>query len=216
MSGSAGGKRETQNSQTGVDPTTYGRMNQMWQAAQAAGAAGPSPLLGGAAGYNTGLQNAGTTGVNALNGNPVALGQLMDPYQHQVVDATNAQYDHSNAMAQRNVNDQATMAGAFGGSRHGVAEGVAVAENERNRNSAVSGLLSSGYENAMGRAQGMAGMGFAGAGANANLGMAGVGSPMQWYMNMLNQGYHGPTGTTSSGAQAETQGGFGFKIPFLS
>ena len=47
---------------------------------------------------------------------------------------------------------------------------------------------------------------------NANLGMGGVGNAQQWLANMLNQGYRGPTGSTSGGATwkggLETEGGF--------
>lgn len=216
MSKSGGGKRETTSQQTGVDPTTFGRMADIWHAAQGSGLAGPGPLLTGAAGFNTQAQNAGAQGLAALGGNPQALQALMDPYQSQVINAANAQYDHSNALAQLGVNDAATKAGAFGGARHGVAAGVAMGENERNRNSEIAGLLSSGFDGAMGRAAGLAGMGFAGAGANANLGMAGVGSPEAWYLNQLKQGFMGPTGQSSSGSTGQTQGGFSFKLPFLS
>ena len=203
-----GGQRQTQNSQTGVDPTTMAWMKQMWDAAQQAGQAGPSPLTTAAAGYNTGAMQAGQTGLNALGGDQAATQQLMNPYQQQVINATNSQWDQNDQHTMNAVNDRATQAGAFGGSRQGVATGTALAQNNLNRNAQVSGLLNSGYDNTMNRAGQLAGMGFAGAGANANLGMGGVGSPQQWLLNMLNQGFHGPTGTTSSGAQAGTQWGY--------
>lgn len=206
-SASAGAKRETTNSQTGVDPVTMAYMQEIMNAARAAGQAGPSPLTTGASGYNTGLMDAGTKGLAALGGDKAALGGLMDPYQSQVVDATNAQWNQADMRAQMGVNDAATKSLAFGGGRHGVAAGVTQGENNRNRTSQIGGLLSTGYNDAMGRAGQMAGMGFAGAGANANLGMGGVGSPQQWLLQMLNQGFRGPTGQTSSGATAGTQFG---------
>ncbi len=59
----------------------------------------------------------------------------------------------------------------------------------------------------------MAGMGFMGAGQNANLGMQGVGNQQQWLMNMLNQGWRGPTGQSGSGSQTSFGGQAGFKFP---
>jgi hypothetical protein len=203
---SAGGQRETQNSQTSVDPATAQRIQQMWEAAQAAGQAGPSPLATGAAGYNTGAMNAGNLGMGALSGDPNAVSTLMNPYQQQVIGAANNQWDQTDQHTMNAVNDRATQAGAFGGSRQGVATGVALGQNNLNRNSQISGLLSSGFDNTMNRAGNLAGMGFAGAQSNANLGMGGVGSPQQWLMQMLSQGFH-PTGQTSSGSSSGTQYG---------
>jgi hypothetical protein len=216
MSKSAGASvnKQTENSQTGVDPTTMAWMKQMWDAAQGAGAAGPSSLTTDAAGYNSGLMGAGQKGLAALSGDAGAAAGLMNPYQSQVVDAANQQWDRTNQQTTLNANDAATRAGAFGGARHGIMEGTAIGQNNMNRNSQIGGLLSSGYDQTMNRAGTLAGMGFAGAGANANLGMGGVGSPQQWLLQMLKQGFAGPTGTTSSGAKttagADTRIGFGF------
>ena len=62
--------------------------------------------------------------------------------------------------------------------------------------------------NAMSQAQALAGLGYAGAGQNANLGMGGVGNAQQWLMNMLNQGYKGPMGQTGQGASQGNQSGY--------
>lgn len=213
MSKSAGGSRQTQSGQSGVDPTTMAYMKQMWDAAQGAGQAGPSPLVTGATDYNTGAMTAGNLGMGAMSGDPAAAAKLMNPYQSQVVDATNKQWDQTDQHTMTAVDDRATRAGAFGGSRAAVATGTALAQNNLNRNSQVSGLLNTGFDNTMNRAGSLAGMGFAGSQSNANLGMGGVGSPQQWLMNMLNQGWHGPTGTQSSGTQTGVETKAGFKIP---
>lgn len=187
-------------------------MQRIWAAAQAAGAAGPSPLTTGAADYNTSLIKGGNLGMGALTGDPAATAQLMNPYQKNVVDATNTQWDQNDQHTINAVNDRATAAGAFGGSRTGVATGTALAANNMNRNTAVSGLLSTGYTDMMNRAGALAGAGFAGAGANANLGMGGVGSPQQWLLQMLSQGWKGPTGTQGGSSEntygAKTEGKF--------
>lgn len=199
--------KNTQHAQTGVDAPSADYTHKIWNAAQAAGAAGPSPLVTGASGYNTGLMNAGQTGTAALGGDAAATQQLMNPYQQQVINATNQQWDQNDQNTMNAVADRATKANAFGGSRYGVATGTALAQNNMNRNQAVSGLLYGGYGDAMNRAGQLAGMGYAGSQSNANLGMGGVGSPDQWMVNQLKNGWTGPTGQTSSGTA--TNAGWG-------
>lgn len=215
MSGSAGGQRQTQNSQTSVDAQTNARMGQLWNAGVQSGNAGPSPLLNGASDFNSGLMGAGATGAAALGGDAAATQKLMNPYQQQVIDQNNAQYGKTLAQTSNHTNDMATKAGAFGGSRHGVAEGVALGNAAAAHDQQNAGLLYQGYGDTMNRASQAAGMGFAGAQANSQLGFAGVGSPEQWRLQQMKQGFMGPTGTQSSGASAETQANAGFKIPFF-
>lgn len=210
-------QKTTNNANNSVDTQTRDYMTEIQNAARNAGLAGPSALTTGAAGYNTGLQTAGNLGLGALSGDPTAAGKLMNPYQQQVIDANNAQWQRVNQQTQNQIADRATQAGAFGGSRQGVATGTALSANNLAQASQNAGLLNSGFESAMQRAGGLAGLGFAGAGANANLGMGGVGSPNQWLLQMLNQGFRGPTGGTSGGAQTTTGGHTegGFHIPFF-
>lgn len=223
MSKSAGGTKTNSNQASSgtssVDSQTMGWMQQIFDAARNAGNAGPSPLVTGASGYNTDAMKAGNLGMGALSGDAAATAQLMNPYQSQVINATNAQWDQNDAHTANSVNDMATKAGAFGGSRHGVATGTALAQNNMNRNAQVSGLLNTGYDTTMNRAGQLANMGFAGAGANANLGMGGVGSPEQWLFQMLKGGFMGPTGQTttgqSSGGSSQLGTQAGFKIPGL-
>lgn len=208
MSIGKGGQRQTQNatSSTGVDPQTQAWIQQTMEAAKGAGAAGPSPLVGDATDYNSGLMKAGNLGFGALSGSPDAVKALMNPYQQQVIDANNAGWQRTNANTMNQVNDAATRANAFGGSRAAVAQGSALSQNNQAQQGQTAGLLQTGYGDAMNRAGQMAQMGFAGSQANANLGMGGVGNPMQWLMQMLNQGYKGPMGTNTntSGATAGT------------
>ena len=138
-------------------------------------------------------------GLDALLGKPGAVQQFMNPYQGQVIDAINKQYGIGNQMAERQVNDSATRAGAFGGSRQGIALGTAMAENTRNRDAQIAGLLNSGFESAMGRA-----------GQAVNLGMGGAGSPEWWQMQQLRQGFAGlPYGQTYRGTGGTTRTGTG-------
>jgi hypothetical protein len=198
---SANVQKTTNNNASSFDPNSSAYVEQMRQQALAAGNAGPSPLLNGAASTGTNAQTAGNLGFGALSGDPNAMAKLMNPYQQQVLDANNAQWQHTNAQTLNQVNDAATGANAFGGSRQGVAEGVALSNNNMAQQSQTAGLLQSGYNNAIGQASQLAGYGMQGAQMNSNLGFGGVGSPEQWKLNMMNQGWTGPTGQTSSGAQ---------------
>lgn len=112
--------------------------------------------------FNT-LMGGAAPGLAALSGDANALAGLMNPYQSQVIDATNADFDRSAALTGRGVDDAATMAGAFGGSRHGVAAGVAGGEVERARNSALANIRTQGFQDAMGRAGQLVNFGMGGA-----------------------------------------------------
>lgn len=50
------------------------------------------------------------------------IGAYMNPYQDQVIDRAMGDLDRSRQMAMNDMGDRAAAAGAFGGSRHGVAE----------------------------------------------------------------------------------------------
>lgn len=200
MSVSIGGGKHKDKGTSQIDNPSIAYQEKIRQAAAGAGAAGPSPLVTGATGYNSGMMNAGNLGMGAMSGDPNAVNQMMNPYQQQVIGATNAQWDQNDQHTMNAVNDRATQAGAFGGSRNGVATGVALGQNNMNRNNAVSGLLYGGFNDTMNRANTLAGYGATGSANNANLGMGGVGSPQQWMMQQLKQGYMGPYGGYQQGS----------------
>lgn len=183
---------------TGVDQHTQDQLGAIQGAYGDAGKAGPGPLLNGAAGYFTGAQNAGNLGFGALSGDPAAVGKLMNPYQQNVIDMNNANWQKANLQTSNQVNDAATRTGAFGGSRHGVAEGVALGNNALAQQTQNAQLLQGGYNNAMNQASQLAQFGLQGAGQNANLGFGGVGSPELWRAQMLRQGFIMPTGQQST------------------
>lgn len=206
--------KKTENSNFSVDTQTRNWMQAVQNAALNAGMEGPSPLLNGAAGYGTGLQTAGATGAAALGGDQSAINKLMNPYTQNVIDANAAQWQKVNNQTMNAVNDRATLAGAFGGSRHGVATGVALANNNAAQGAQTAALLNQGYTDTMNRAGQSAYLGLQGAGLNSNLGMAGVGAPNQWLLNALRQGYLGASGGTSGGAQT-TAGGALNQLPII-
>lgn len=180
----------TQSGSTGIDPATQAYIDQMRQTAQ--GASMPTGV---------------STGMAALGGDPNAVKTLMNPYQQNVIDGIMGQWKNANAMGMNQVNDAATRAGAFGGSRQGVATGVMMGENARNATSQIGDLLNSGYNNAMGQA-----------GALVNLGMGGAGDPNAYRLGQLQRGfagtpygqtYSGTSGRTSTGVRGYTEGKIG-------
>lgn len=106
--------------------------------------------------YLNAYQGAGYQGLSALQGNPRAVQAMMNPYQQQVVDANNLQWQKTNQQTMNALDGQATQAGAFGGSRAAVAQGAALAGNNLAQQQQNAGLLYSGYNGAMDRAQQLA------------------------------------------------------------
>ena len=64
------------------------------------------------------------TGQVTTAGMEAALQPFMSPFQQQVIDATTAAFENRRAQERLNIADQAIAAGAFGGARQGVQEGV--------------------------------------------------------------------------------------------
>jgi hypothetical protein len=69
----------------------------------------------------------------------------MSPYQQQVIDATMTSFDKQAAMQRRGISDQANQAGAFGGSRMGIAQSEYDAASDMNRAQLQAGMLQQGY-----------------------------------------------------------------------
>jgi hypothetical protein len=113
--------------------------------------------------YVAGTRNLGAEGANAiLNAGPLTAGiegtpqewmqSFLNPYIQQVIGGVGDQYDLARQRAAVAGSQGATgVAGAFGGSRHGVAEGVRMAELDRGQAMDVGQLLSQGFDTAMGR-----------------------------------------------------------------
>ena len=194
-----------------LDPQTQAYVNQMRRAALGyagiGGGGGSAPRLSGNpfAGTLTGnpspfapnlppevlaaqqqyqqYANAGNLGLTALTGgaNPfydAAKAQALDPI-----------FARARQQALGAVGDDATLAGAFGGSRHGVAEGEALAGIANQQ----TGLEYQGYLDSLQRAMGAANLGF-GAGARAAF------LPQQFYggqLGLLQQGL-GPYGMSQT------------------
>ncbi len=171
---SKGGQKSRSTQTQGLTGPSAGMQRDIYGTAQRAASgyqtAGIDPNSQAAAGAYGGMMGAGQNGLAALGGDAAAMGKLMNPYQSQVVDAMNAQYGRAQAGVTANTNDQATRAGAFGGSRHGVAEGIAQGQLTNDHMGRVAGVLQSGYNNAQGVAGQLANMGLAGAQGSAGMG----------------------------------------------
>lgn len=128
---------------------------------QGIGTMGMGALQGQAAAQQPGFGQAQGTlgmGIGALQGaaqmyDPSRAQQFMNPYQQQVIDESLRQINRQGDISRQNLQAQAVRSGAFGGSR----EGVQRAELERalseQRNAAIVGGLSQGYNQAATQAQ---------------------------------------------------------------
>jgi hypothetical protein len=139
----------------GADPRTMQALGQIGQ-------------LGGLAGL----------GGAALGGDPAALQRFMNPYQQNVIDQVGSQYDTLRAQANRESNDMATQAGAFGGSRHGIMQGARLGQLDQGQAATMAGLQQQGFMNAQNQA-----------GIAANFGMGALGQQMAGgdYMRQIEQ-----------------------------
>jgi hypothetical protein len=83
---------------------------------------------------------------------PASIQPFMNPFQSGVEDATVADFARQRAQLGNSVDDLATKAGAFGGSRHAVLQARGLAEIGQNEASTLAGLRYSGFNDAMTRA----------------------------------------------------------------
>ena len=89
-----------------------------------------------------------------LAGNPQMIEALYNPYQQDVIDATMNDMGVVRQREQMQRAGAAAKAGAFGGSRHGVADAVAMGERDRADAAILSGLRKEGWDTAAGLASG--------------------------------------------------------------
>lgn len=128
-----------------------------------AGAAGDQALRTAA--------DAGRFGTSALEGNSTAIGGMMNPYINQVINPMLQRYSDLTSRLNNNIASQATGAGAYGGSRAAVAQGVADADLARSSAQDIGSLYSQGFNTANQNAQTLAGYGLSAGGALGNLGL---------------------------------------------
>jgi hypothetical protein len=114
---------------------------------------------------------AGQVGANAT--------ALMSPYAQQVIDPTIAAGQRQLALANQGIAANAANAGAFGGTRQGVAEGQAMANTALGTQQQIGNMLTGGWNSALTPAYNLAAQGSA-QGLTAAMGLG----------NMLNSGFN--------------------------
>lgn len=114
-----------------------------------AGGANPQntvrPTGPGVFGQAAGAYNAALQGPN--------IGQFMNPYTSEVIGRTGMDIARQAAMQQNALGAQATRAGAFGGSRHGVAEGTMLGDYGRTFGDIAAQQRQQGFNTALGAAE---------------------------------------------------------------
>jgi len=81
------------------------------------------------------------------------MGAYQNPYQQQVIDATLRDIGSAQQSAMNTLGAQATQAGAFGGSRHGIAEAESNKAFNQQAIDAVSRMRQQGFNTALGASQ---------------------------------------------------------------
>ena len=81
------------------------------------------------------------------------LNQYMNPYTQNVIGGLQQEAARGMQIGANQLGAQATQAGAFGGSRHGIAQGQMMGDIMRGLNQQTGQLLQSGYQNAQSQAQ---------------------------------------------------------------
>lgn len=126
------------------------------------GLGGWKPYATQAAGMATDVGGKGPVSANASlaqdhsvldNG---GIGRYLDPAVQSYVDATLASYDDNTARQQAQMQAQGAKAGAFGGSRYGIAQGAFQADAGRGRALTEAELRKSAYDSALAAAMGEA------------------------------------------------------------
>jgi hypothetical protein len=118
-----------------------------------------SPVAGNVMQTSSNLFNQASAGPN--------IGQFMNPYTSEVIGRTGMDMARQAEMQRNTLGAQATQAGAFGGSRHGVAEGTMMGDFGRSFGDIAAQQRQQGFNTALQAAQnqqgiqsGLAGQGF--------------------------------------------------------
>jgi len=141
-----------------MDPTAYGGNVAGAQGANTAQNQQYNMLTGMQSGYgapggyqgmyqNLSGANAQQLGPMDRRGGPGA--GYMNPYQDQMIGGLERDLKRANAMGANQVGSGAGSANAFGGARHGVAEGVMSGENARNFMDGATRIRSDSYDKGM-------------------------------------------------------------------
>lgn len=87
---------------------------------------------------------------NAQQFSPQAVQQYESPYTQNVVNATQAEFNNQNAQQQQGIIGNAISAGAWGGDRSAVAQGIVAGQESLAQAPVIAGLENQGYSQALG------------------------------------------------------------------
>jgi len=183
--GFGGGSRGFNPALGGITPAGNSRFGQPQQPATPFAMPGLPQGITDAQNQYQQYAQGGNLGFSALTGNADAASQFMNPYMSQM----NPFWAQQRQQAVEGANQQATLAGAFGGDRSQI--GAAAAGNFVDQNQAAAQMQA--FEQAMQRAGFAANLGYGASAQSAFL-------PQQYYggqLGLLNQGM-GPYGQTQT------------------
>ena len=89
-------------------------------------------------------QNLGFAGQQGLGG----IEQFFNPFQDQVIAGVQSDFDRQRQLVDQGAQQQATQAGAFGGSREAILRAQGLEGVNRAESSALSGIRAGGFQNA--------------------------------------------------------------------
>lgn len=170
---------------------------------------------GAASPYNMGA--AGLIGGSVGASSPLTdqqIGQYMNPYTQNVVNATTGWLNQQNQQQQNALSSDAIMSGAFGGDRSGIAKGVLSGQQNLANASTIAGLYNQNYAQGLAAAQQQQGQRVGalqqGAQLTAGLGNQVFGQNIQTGQNLQNLGTQGAQAYSGLGQQAfQNQLGYG-------
>jgi hypothetical protein len=123
---------------------------------------------------SSGAYNAALGGTQQAMAGP-NIGAFMNPYPNMVTGQALGDLERQRQMATNTMDAQAGQAGAFGGSRHGIAQGATNEGFARQGANMFAGLQNQGFNTALGAAQNQQGIQMQGAGQLGNLSNLGFG-----------------------------------------
>jgi hypothetical protein len=109
----------------------------------------PQQVQAGSVGTTFGYNPQNVQAQQAAGG----INTYMNPYTQGVIDTSMADLERQRQMQQNQIGAQATQAGAFGGSRQGVAEALTNEAFARQGGQLAAGLRQQGFQTALGAAQ---------------------------------------------------------------
>lgn len=140
------------------------------------------------------LSGVGNFGFSPSQMDPNRAQDFFSPFQDEVVGGVQQDFDRQRQQALTNAAQEATGAGAFGGSRSGILQAQALGDVNRNESQTLASLRNQGFQNAQGlaaREHGlMQNLGFGSAQAAQQGRLAGAGLGLQQAGQQFGMGEH--------------------------